>query len=89
MPRIEVPVDATRRPFPSEDTKRGTIGLQSGNRTRHLDSEPSGFRSGHDGIQARHEGNEKDFLRIEAYLIRHERLLAALPEAIKEKIGFN
>jgi hypothetical protein len=31
----------------------------------------------------------KDFSRIEAYLIRHERLLAALPEAIKEKIGFN
>ena len=31
----------------------------------------------------------KDFGRIEAYLIRHERLLAALPEAIKEKIGFN
>lgn len=39
----------------------------------------------------RHEMTEmrKDFSRIEAYLIRHERLLAALPEAIKEKIGFN
>lgn len=31
---------------------------------------------------------QEGFERIEAYLIRHERLLAALPEAIREKIGF-
>jgi uncharacterized protein (DUF1800 family) len=30
----------------------------------------------------------KDFERIEAYLIRHEKLLANLPEAIRDKIGF-
>ena len=30
----------------------------------------------------------KDFEQIKAILIRHEQLLANLPEAIREKIGF-
>ncbi|PYS24515.1 MAG: hypothetical protein DMG11_24285 [Acidobacteria bacterium] len=31
---------------------------------------------------------KRDFEEIKRYLIRHEQLLANLPEAIKEKIGF-
>jgi hypothetical protein len=31
---------------------------------------------------------KKDFEEIKRYLIRHEQLLASLPEAIREKIGF-
>jgi hypothetical protein len=30
----------------------------------------------------------KDFEEIKRYLVRHEQLLANLPEAIREKIGF-
>ena len=30
----------------------------------------------------------RDFDEIKSYLIRHERLLAKLPETIREKIGF-
>jgi hypothetical protein len=32
--------------------------------------------------------NAERFSRIEALLLRHEQLLQALPEAIREKIGF-
>lgn len=31
---------------------------------------------------------ERDLEQIKGYLIRHEQLLAGLPEAIREKIGF-
>lgn len=31
---------------------------------------------------------KRDFEEIKRYLIRHEQLLASLPEAIREKIGF-
>jgi len=31
---------------------------------------------------------KRDFDEIKRYLIRHEQLLAGLPEAIREKIGF-
>ena len=34
------------------------------------------------------EESDRRFARIEALLLEHERLLRALPDAIKDKIGF-